>query len=369
MFQDCDIKRFDWMLLGTALALSLLGIALLYGLANWAPAWRRLPKRQMQWLCISMIAVLIVISFDYMRWRRISYLLYGLTLLALLLLPVFGHTENNSTRWFRMGTLSVQPSEFAKIAFVLALARYLMYRKNYRTLRGFAAPFLFALVPMGLILIQPDLGTAMLFLPTLFIMLFVAGASIKHLVAVGIAGMACAPLMWLKMGAAQKARIIGFLWPERDPAGAGWHVMRSVAATISGGITGNGFSSGSPILRHRGFKAFNDFIFAAASHEFGFVGALCILVLFLIFFTRGAEIAEGTRNPFGRLVAVGMLTMLGVQVLVNIGMTIRLCPITGMTLPFMSQGGSSLVVCFVMVGFILNIGMRRKHTLAPEDFS
>lgn len=364
-----DLKHFDWLLFGTALLLSLIGIALLWGIVRWEPRWHRLPKRQVQWLALSLVALVIALALDPAQWCRLSYLLYALTLLALILLPFFGHTENNATRWFRVGPVSVQPSEFAKIAFVLALARYLMYRRNQRTLRGLIPPVLIAIVPMVIILRQPDLGTALLFLPTLFVMLFVAGASVKHLVSLAVAGVACTPLLWLKMGVAQKGRILGFLFPENDPFGAGWHVTRSVAATVSGGLTGNGFSSGSPILRHRGFKAFNDFIFAALSHELGFVGCLCVLALFFVFFTRGAEIAERTRSPFGRLVVTGILTMLAVQAFINIGMTIRLCPITGMTLPFMSQGGSSLVVCFVMLALILNVGMRRTPTVAPEDFA
>ena len=364
------MRRFDWLLFGTALVLSLIGIALLWGIVRPAGKWHRLPTRQMQWLGVSLVVGTVILSVNYMRWARPAYLLFGLSLLALFLLRFFGHTENNATRWFKFGPISAQPSEFAKLAFILALARYLMYRKNYRTLRGLVPPFLIASVPMVLILKQPDLGTAMLFLPTLFVMLFVAGAAPKHLGAVAVGGMACAPLLWFfKMGDAQKGRILGFLWPEKDPFGTGWHVMRSIAATVAGGITGNGFASGAPILQHRGFKAFNDFIFSAVAHELGFVGAVGVLTLFFIFFTRGTEIAAKTREPFGRLVTVGILTMLGVQVLVNVGMTIRLCPITGMTLPFMSQGGSSLMVCFVMVALVLNIGMRHRPTLAPDDFA
>lgn len=369
MLRAHQLRRFDWILLSAALTLSLLGIAMLWGIAHAADKWHILPRRQFQWLVISLIVVISVIVIDYKLWARLAYVLFGLTLIALALLPAFGEEINRSVRWFHLGPISVQPSEFAKLAFILALARYLMYRKNYRTFRGLIPPFLMAAVPMALILIQPDLGTALLFLPTLFVMLYVAGASPKHLGIVAVGGIGCLPLLWQFMGVAQRSRILGFLDPAKDPFGAGWHVTRSTAATIAGGITGAGFSSGAPILQHQGFKAFNDFIFSAVAHEFGFIGAIGVLIIFLIFFTRGAQIAARTRDPFGRLVAVGALTLLAMQTLVNIGMTIRLCPITGMTLPFVSQGGSSLLICLVIVGLLINIGMRQRPTVAPEDFA
>lgn len=363
------LKRFDWMMFSAALVLSLLGIAMLWGIAQAAGKWHALPRRQLQWLVISLAMFAGVVLADYTLWRRLAYTLFGLTLIALALLPLCGDEINNSVRWFHLGPISVQPSEFAKLAFILAIARYLMFRKDQRTLRGLVVPFLIAAVPMGLILIQPDLGTALLFLPTLFVMLYVAGASPGHLGIVAAGGFCCLPLLWRFMGVAQKARILGFLDPAKDPFGAGWHVTRSTAATIAGGVTGAGFSSGAPILQHQGFKAFNDFIFSAIAHEFGFLGAVTVLLLFFVFFTRGTSIASRTRDPFARLVAVGMLTLLAMQTLINIGMTIRLCPITGMTLPFVSQGGSSLLVCFVMVALVINIGRRQRPTVAPEDFA
>jgi len=369
MLSTDKLKRFDWILLGAALALSLLGIAMLWGIARAAGKWETLATRQSQWLVLSLLVMLILILIDYKLWMRFAYILFGLTVLALIMLPFFGQRINYATRWYHVGPVSVQPSEFAKLAFIIALARYLMFRKNYRTLKGLIPPLLIAAVPMALILIQPDLGTALLFLPTLFVMLYVAGASPKHLAVVAAGGCACLPLLWAFMGDAQKARILGFLDPAKDPLGAGWHVTRSIAATIAGGITGNGFSSGTPILQHKGFKAFNDFIFTAVAHELGFIGAISVLILFLILFTRALRIAAETRDPFARLVTVGILSLLAVQVLINIGMTIRLCPITGMTLPFMSQGGSSLFVTFIMVALLINIRMRQRPTVAPEDFA
>jgi rod shape determining protein RodA len=383
MLQSDDMKRFDWILFGTAYALSLLGIAFLWGIVRWNEQWHRLPPRQVQWLVISTVVLLVILFIDYLWWRKAAWVVYGLSLASLIILLVprylpflspivklIVHTENNSTRWLRYGPLSVQPSEFAKIAVVLILAHTLTHRRDQlKHWRGLIMPAILTLAPMLLIFKQPDLGTTLLFVPTLLIMLFAAGARPRHLGIIMGAGLACAPLMWMFMKPQQKGRILGFLWPELDPQGTGWHITRSIAAVIDGGVTGNGFSSGAPILQSKGFKAFNDFIFAGIAHELGFIGSICVIALFAIFFTRCVVLAERARNPFGRLLIVGMLSMLALQTFINIGMTIRLCPITGMPLPFMSQGGSSLLVCFIMVGFMLNAGMRRRPTMIHESFS
>lgn len=358
------LRRFDWILFLTVLALVLLGCTFI------GRTTEHYTVRQLQWLAIGLVAFLIVVSLDYTRLGRWAYPAYAVVFLGLVLLLIFGVERNNARRWFRLFGFNVQPSELAKIVVVLALARYLMYRKNYRRLVGLIPPMLLVLVPTGMILLEPDLGTAVLFLPTLFVMLYAAGASLKHLGIVVASGLACTPLLWFTvMSSVQKGRILGFLRPESDPLQTGWHVRQSLAAITSGGVTGHDYASVSPVLTNRGFAAHTDFIFSVIAHEWGFLGALGVLLLLLLFFSRVTEIAAATREPFGRLVVVGMLTMLGFQALVNIAMTLRLCPITGLTLPFVSYGGSSLLTCFIMVAFIINIGMRRKPVVAPEDFA
>ncbi len=364
------LRHFDWLLLATMVALALMGIMFIWSATCWVPSRQMYAGRQLRWLGIGMVAFMAVISFDYLRLGRLAYPAYAAVLVALVLVLFVGVARNYARRWFSVFGLQMQPSEFAKIAVVLALARYLMYRKNCRKLLGLLPPFLIALVPTGLILQQPDLGTTLLFLPTLFVMLYVAGASPRHLGAVAAAGVAASPLLWFfVMSPGQRGRVASFLWPQADLSGTGWHLRQSLAAVASGGLTGRGFPSGSPVLLNRGFAAHTDFIFAVISHEWGFLGALAALLLFFLFFSRGIEIASATREPFGRLMVVGMLTMLAFQTLVNVGMTLGLCPITGLTLPFVSYGGSSLLTCFIMAGFVINVGMRRKPVVAPEDFA
>jgi rod shape determining protein RodA len=363
------IKNFDWLLLTAALVLTSLGIAFIWSSTHWAPARSGDPAaQQFRWFGVSLLALLACLSFDYSRLASLAYPIYLIAAvgLALVLTPKIGVEHQNARRWLEYGGLSVQPSELMKVAVVLALARCLMYRRLDRGAGGLIAPLLIGLVPMGLILVEPDLGTALVLLPTLFAMLYAAGARPRHLLALAAAGLAAAPLMWFfVMGKAQRSRVTAFLWPQADPRGAGLHLRQSLAAVSSGGVSGTGFSNGSPVVLNRGFAAHTDFIFAVIANEWGFLGAMAVLLLLFLVLSRGMEIAGATREPFGRLLVVGVLTTLGFQASVNIAMTVRLCPITGITLPFVSYGGSSLLICFVMAALVLNVGMHRKAVLAP----
>jgi len=354
------LKRFDGPLFGAAVLLALIGIAFIWSATHWTPARAPLAPTQFRWLLIGLAAFGVVAALDYRQFRTLAYPIYVAVLLALAWVLVFGEVRQNSRRWITLFGYNLQPSELAKVGVILALARYLMYRKKMEKLSGLIAPFLMTLVPMALILKEPDLGTALVFLPTLFAMLYVAGTPVKRLAAVAAAGVASAPALWFfVMSPRQQGRILGFLSPLDYAAAEGWHVRQSLAAVISGGVAGEGFSSGSPVLLNRGFAAHTDFIFSVIAHEWGLLGAAAVLALLLIFLSRSAEIARTARDPFARLMVVGFLAMLAFQALVNLGMTVRLCPITGLTLPFVSYGGSSLLTCFIMAGFIASVGMRR----------
>jgi len=358
------IKNFDWLLFAAVFVLTSLGIVFIWSSTHWLAAREGLAAQQFRWFGVSLLALLACLLFDYSRLAGLAYPLYLAALGALVL--VLGIGQGDARRWIEFHGLSVQPSEFMKVAFILALARYLMYRRTHREVAGLLPPFLMALAPITLILVEPDLGTALVLLPTLFAMLYVAGAKLKHLLGVAAAGLATAPLLWIfVLKGFQRSRITAFLRPESDPFGVGWHLRQSLAAVASGGVTGTGLSSGSPVLLNRGFQAHTDFIFAVIANECGFFGALAVLLLFFLLVSRGMEIASATREPFGRLVVVGVLSALTFQALVNVAMTVRLCPITGVTLPFVSYGGSSLVICFIMAALMLNVGMRRKAVLAP----
>lgn len=355
-----------------ALALLAIGLAAIYRAEELAGGTGRTLRRQLVWGILSIAAMLAVTTVSYVRMRRWSYWLFAASLPLLASVYLFSPV-NGAHRWIRIGSVSLQPSEFAKLAFILALGRYLMYRRNYRQLRGLLGPFALALVPMVLILKEPDLGTSLVFLPVLFIMLFAAGARLRHLALVAGLGLAVLPVLWTQMNLQQRSRVQA-LFSQTDagavPRGAGYQLHQSKQVLALGGVLGSywhGVVVDDPRAYHLP-EARTDFIFSVVGERWGLVGCTVVLVLFLFLLARGLKIASATQEPFGRLVAVGIVAQFAVQVIVNSSMTVGLMPITGMTLPLLSYGGSSLLASFVGLGLLMNIGMRPGFELTGEPF-
>jgi cell division protein FtsW (lipid II flippase) len=399
-------------LLTATLLLLVIGIATIYSVghpAEHSPAsqdegldvyW----KKQIVFAVMGLVGFIIVNLINYRDLGAASYwFLAGiLVLLALLLVSKFVVTLpfakpiKGTYRWISFGrTLpSIQPSEFCKIAYILALAWYLRYRSNYRNFRALIGPFALALLPMVLILPEPDLGTVMLMMPILFTMLFVAGAKVRHLLLIILMAFLVSPLLWFKMESYQRTRISSVLlqsaWvrekaEQHESLGRilvgtkfstkqwkndwGYHLIRSKYAIASGGINsgkGYGFRHG-PFIKYSFLpERHNDFIFAVIAHQWGFWGCLAVLGLYVIIVSCGLEIAANNTDPFGRLFAVGIVTMFVVEVLINVGMTVGLMPITGLTLPLVSYGGSSLLVSMASIGLLNNIGRCRLFSVAPK---
>lgn len=400
------------IMLAAALALVAIGIAAIYSVGHPtepSPASRTsalgiLWKKQVIFAAIGVGVFIAVNLFNYRRLGTVSYWLYAfvLLLLGLLLLdklvdvpfvPVINYTR----RWLRIGTrttyLQLQPSELCKLTYILALAWYLRYRSNYRNFRALIGPFILTLLPMVLILAEPDLGTAMLMMPILFTMLFVAGAKVRHLMLILLITLVVSPLLWHEMKPYQRTRISSVLlqndWvrqkAEQHPALGrilvgrkfsakqwkddwGYHLVRSKFAVASGGIKGYGFRQG-PFIKYNFLPAkHNDFIFAVIAHQWGFLGCLTLLGLYVIIIACGLEIAWHNTDPFARLLAVGIVAMFAVEIIVNVSMTLGLMPITGLTLPLVSYGGSSLLVNMASVGLLNNLGRRWPFTVAPKSF-
>jgi rod shape determining protein RodA len=358
-------------------------------------------KKQVVFAAAGVFCLVFVNLFNYTRLGPISYLLYGIMLVLLTVLLVdkvidlpFVPYINNSRRWIKLGFgFQVQPSEFCKIAYILALAWYLRFRSNYRKLLGLIGPFALTLLAMVLILLEPDLGTVMLMMPILFSMLFVAGAKVKHLLLILFLGLAVSPFLWHSMHSYQRIRISSvllqnekvFRTAEAHPKLAeilvgdpdhlrtwsrdrGYHLIHSKKAITSGGLYGYGFAKGPYIQYGYLPERHNDFIFATIAHQFGLLGCGVVLILYVIILACAIELAFLNTDPFGRLVAVGIAAMFAVQVLVNVGMTLGLMPITGLTLPLVSYGGSSLVVNFIAIGLLNNIGKHRPFSVAKRPF-
>jgi len=281
--------------------------------------------------------------------------------------------RNGARRWFDLQLMHVQPSELAKIAYVLALAAWLRYRQNYRRVRGLLPPLLLTFIPMGLIVVEPDLGTALLFLPALFAMLIAAGAKLKHLIAMLVIGLSLLPAMYPLLQPHQKDRIVAMAsqlqGETRHRSGIGFQGYKAKTLVGAGGLTGHDADHAHNLIHYNDLpEAWNDMIFAVLCTRFGAIGGAAVVGLYLLFTAGGLGCAAVTRDPFARLIAVGITAIVFAQMFVNVGMTVGILPITGMTLPFVSYGGSSLVANFIMVGLLLNVAARRSALVAQPAF-
>jgi len=403
------------ILMAACAALLAVGIAAIYSLGNPAEAgpssqtaelankW----QKQTQYAAVGIACFIAVNLVNYRRLGAMSYWLYAavLALLAILLVSKyivrlgFAPEINGTYRWirFRLGGWelpALQPSELCKPAYILALSWYLRYRSNYRSFKALIGPFALTVLPMVLILLEPDLGTVLLMMPILFIMLFIAGAKVKHLAIIILMGILISPVLWHKIEPYQRARISSVFFQSqwfREKAQAhpglseillgknfnaaqwqnneGYQLTRSKYAIASGGLRGYGFRQG-PFVKYN-FLPFrdNDLIFASIAHQWGFIGCAVVLALYVIIIGCAIEIAGNNKDPFGRLLAIGIAAMFTVEILVNVGMTMGLMPITGLTLPLVSYGGSSLLVHAAAVGLLNNVGRCQPFGASRKSFA
>jgi cell division protein FtsW (lipid II flippase) len=331
-----------------------------------------LQPRQMVWVGLALPAMFVMAWIPYRSLVPWSVPLFGVSLVLLLAVYWFP-AKNGAHCWIPLGVADFQPSEVAKLTYILALAHYLRHRRNYRYLSGLALPFALTLVPVLLILREPDLGTALLFFPVLYAMLFAAGARWKHLGAIALCGAVAVPLLWTQMSAEQKSRITG-LFTQQDggtaPRGDGYHLHQSKQVLALGGAWGSdatGMTIDDPLAYHLPADR-TDFIFCLIGERWGVPGTLSVFAVYLLLCARGLMIASATQEPFGRLMAVGIVALLAAQVIINTGMTVGLMPITGLTLPLMSYGGSSLVTTCGGLGLLMNVGLRPGYELTGEPF-
>ena len=363
--------------------------------------WADLPSQGKKQVLFIAIGTCCLIAFQAVNYQRIGRWSWAFYLLAIVLIvytivpfthapkgssaPLRVPDRNGAFAWINLGPIALQPAELMKIGFVMVLARYLRFRSNYRTLKGLVPPFMLALVPVALIINQPDLGTALTFIPALFVMLFVAGAKLWHLAAVLGMGVLVAPVMWLAGPAPDGPGLPVFKYLptmvrpyQRERVQAmfadnpkisrekGYQQKRALIAFGSGGVTGKGIGQ-IPVGEYVPEKH-NDMVFSLIGEQFGLFGAAVVLGAYGILFAAGIEIASATREPFGRLVAIGVVALLAGQTFVNLMVCLKLMPVTGVTLPFVSYGGSSLLASFIAAGLLLNIGQNRPFVMAKDAF-
>lgn len=358
-----QVQGVDRTFLFTVLVLVGIGLAALY-----SASFQKLQvtgisffNRQLTWLFFGGLLAVLLVRVDYHRWLGWAYVLYGVNVLLLVLVLVAGTVRGGAQRWLSLGPLTVQPSEFAKVTTILALARFLGSWRDPASARWpviLRAAALLA-VPMGLILMEPNLGTASIFFGIGLSMLFIWGIPAKLLIGLGVAGLCAAPLGWLFLADYQRSRLMVFMNPNLDPLGAGYTVIQSKIAVGSGALWGKGWLAGTQNQLNFLPERHTDFIFSVIGEEWGILGTTFCLVLFVLLFTRALTLALQTRDPFGRLMVVGLAVMLATHTIVNAGMALGMMPVVGLPLPFMSYGGSWLLTCMVAVGMILSVAVRR----------
>ena len=363
IFDRRKIKDFDKLLFAATILIFLIGIFAIYSStqAKGLPFNESYMLRQMNWFAIGMILFLISITISYQRFVDIAYMLYFINLVLLALVLVLGRTRLGAQRWFSIGSFAFQPSEFIKLSLILALASYAGAKKN--AMAGFKSlliPILLLSVPFVLVLIQPDLGSALLLVPIFFSMILIGGGRPKYVAAMIMTGLALVPFFWHLLRDYQRQRLLVFLNPNADPLGAGYTIIQSKIAVGSGGLIGKGWLSGTQNQLNFLPERHTDFIFSVIGEEWGFFGAAVLIFLYFLLVRRALDIASSTSDAYGRLIASGIAVMFGLQIAINIGMTLGIMPVVGIPLPLVSYGGSSLVASLVAIGLLINIGMRRS---------
>ena len=352
-------RRITWSLVLVLTMTAMIGTAMLYSAANGnLDPWASRHAARFGAGLVMMIGIALIDIRHLLRW---AYGIYGLALAMLGLVEIMGISGMGAQRWIDLGFFQLQPSEFMKMALVLALARYFhgLTMEETRRLRALAVPLLLVLAPAALVLRQPDLGTAVMLMLTSAAILLAAGVRLRIFAIVAVAGLSAIPLAWQFLRDYQKERILTFLDPERDPLGAGYHILQSKIALGSGGMFGKGFLNGTQ--SHLSFlpERQTDFIFTMLAEEFGLMGGLTLLALYTLILIYGFVIGLGTKSQFARLVATGVTATFFVYVFTNIAMVTGLIPVVGVPLPLVSYGGTAMVTIMVGVGLLMSVYVHR----------
>jgi rod shape determining protein RodA len=354
--------HFDWTLVGIVLVIASIGILNLYS----ATVKIEMPGtplyiKQIFWLLIGLAVMMTIAFIEYRFYSDFAHIVYIVAFVLLLAVLGYGIITSGAQRWIKIGSLSFQPSEFVKISLILALAKFFHrppHRNGY-TLKQLSLPFLLLLLPMGLILKQPDLGTAIILLLVFFSILVFVKIRWSSLLTIGLAGAAVVPVLWHFLKDYQKKRIITFFNPDLDPLGAGYHLIQSKIAVGSGGIIGKGFMKGTQCKLGFLPEQQTDFIFSALGEEWGLIGSLFVIGLYLALILWGLRIAVQAKDRFGAILAFGVVAMFFWHVFINIGMVLGMMPVVGIPLPLLSYGGSFVISTLIGIGLLLNVSMRR----------
>lgn len=362
------LDTFDWCFLGVIMAIISVGILSIYSVTNpQSTTGFPIYLKQATWMVVGSLAFLVAVGIDYHKLARLSYLLYGIGLILLIIVLIAGKTSRGSQRWIPLGPFAVQPSEFIKIPLLLMLAAYYGATTREGWVRRLIIPGLIVLPGFLLILKQPDLGSSLGFLAIFLVVILTVGMKSKAFGFVVLAALMLFPFawggVWGSLHEYQQDRILSFVDPNSDPGGKGYHGLQSRIAIGSGQLLGKGLYGGTQTQFKFLPEGHTDFVFAVFAEEWGFIGSIVLLSLYILLFLMGLEIALKAKDIVGTLLAVGVVTMIAFGVVVNIAMTSGLAPVVGIPLPLMSYGGSAMVVNLTALGLLLNVKRRRLSLL------
>jgi len=355
------LRNIDKLLLFAAVGLGVFGVLMIFSATRADNPSTYYLKRQAMFFIVALVAMLLAASFDYRKLMPYSKIIYAISLLLLLVMLVFP-ARLGSHRWIPLGFFDLQPSELAKVAVILLLGTFIADRHmEIGTNKEFLQAIAVGLGAMFFIFIEPDLGSALSIFVIMIGMLVIGGARLKQMVAFGAGTVVVvgAAIFLKVLKSYQISRLLVFVKPNMDPLHSGYNLVQSKIAIGSGQLIGKGLFQGTQTNLKFIPEHHTDFIFSVVGEELGFIGGAILIALFALLLWRAMKIAITARDPFGTMVAVGIVVMFFFQIVVNIGMTMGIMPVTGIPLPFMSYGGASLIVNFVCIGLLLNIGMRR----------
>lgn len=362
--------EFNWGFLLLLALIASMGFAMLYSVAegSFSP-WA---FRQAARFAVGVGIMVSVAMIDLRLWMRLAYPLYGIALVMLVAVEVIGFVGMGAQRWLNLGFVSVQPSEIMKVTLILALARYFhgLTLEEVSRFRNLLIPLGLVGAPVALVVLQPDLGTAILLIATGAVLFFSAGLRWRYFILAGAGVLAVIPIVWSRLHDYQRNRVLTFLEPERDPLGAGYHILQSKIALGSGGIFGKGFMEGTQSQLNFLPEKHTDFIFTMLGEELGLVGGLVLLMLYFVVLMFSLNVALQCRNQFGRLVAIGVSMTFFFYVFINTSMVMGLLPVVGVPLPLVSYGGTAMLSLMFAFGLLMSVHIHRNLEISrgPSAF-
>ncbi len=358
------LENLNWLLISLIVILASMGFLMLYSAGG--GSFRPWLIKQLGFFSVFFLVMIFIAVTDIKIWFRLSYVFYAVALTMVIIVDIMGHNAMGATRWFKIGWLTIQPSEIMKVCTVFALARYFynIEADNIGKIRYVIIPVLLIAVPAFFIFWQPDLGTATILVIVGVSILFLAGVKMWKFILVGVAGLAAIPFLWIfVLYDYQKQRILTFLDPSNDPLGSGYNIIQSKIAIGSGGLFGKGFLKGTQGQLNFLPEKQTDFIFTMLSEELGFVGSVFTILIYSAIIALGISIATNTKHQYGRLLVMGVINIFFVHMFINMGMGMGLIPVVGAPLPLISYGGTITASMLIGFGLVLNVDMNKNLDL------